>query len=137
RRDQYYQALLDVSQKNDWTAWVKFFLAGVESQSRDALLRATRLQTLATRYRDQLQKNRSSGILLRLADHLFHSPAVTVKTVATVLNITQVAAQKNIDKLQNAGILKEITERKRGRVYLAVEIVRVTEEAEPEQMPTR
>ena len=130
-RDQYYQTLLEVSQKNRWERWLEFFLAGVESQSKDALTRAMRLQALASQYRDRLQQNRSSGILLRLADHLFHSPAVTVKAVATVLNITQVAAQRNIDKLQRVGILKEITERRRGRIYLAVEIVRTTEEPNP------
>jgi len=131
KRGDYYQALLEVSQKNEWARWLEFFLIGVESQSNDALTRAMRLQALASQYRDRLQQNRSSGVLLRLADQLFHTPAVTVKKVATVLNITQVAAQRNIDKLQHAGILKEVTQRRRGRIYLAVEIVRTTEEPIP------
>src|ERR1019366_7525649 len=38
-RNDYYRLLLEVSRKGAWSAWIEFFLAGVEEQSRDAIRR--------------------------------------------------------------------------------------------------
>jgi len=77
-RNTYYDLLLSVSQKAECEAWITFFLNGIREQATDAVLRTRRLQRLHQRYRRQLQKSRSSGLLLGLIDLLFVSPFINI-----------------------------------------------------------
>lgn len=127
-RQEYYARLLAVSQRGGWDAWLLFFLRGVAEQSQDAVSRAQQLLTLWQSSRQALQTSRSSVLTLRLLDQLFAYPAITVAGAAKELGITARAAQQNIDKLVDSGLLQESTGRQRGRVYVAPQIVAIVEE---------
>lgn len=126
-RSQYYRLLLEVSQRGNWEEWIKFFLRGVSEQSVDALNRANQLQQLSLEYRQALHGKRSSATLLQMADLLFKNPVLTPNAIAKALNLTYVSARKNIDKLVAAGILGEVTGRKRGRIYVAQRVIEILE----------
>lgn len=127
-RSEYYRLLLAVSLKGEWENWIRFFLRGIAEQSRDVVERINLLLSLRQRYQSIFQSVRSSALLLKLIDDLFSNPAVTVTRVAESCKITPRAAQKNIDKLIVEGILKEVTGKKRNRVFAAPEIVRIVGE---------
>ena len=131
RRQDYYRLLLAVSQKGQWEPWVQFFLSGVEEQSLDAVRRAARLRALRDEYQTGLQRGRSSALLLKLVDGLFHHPAITVPGAAKQLKVTQRAASQNIGKLVLAGILIEATGRSRNRIFVANGVIRAIEEDLP------
>ncbi len=131
-RDEYYANLLGVSLQGSWDRWIRFFLRAVAVQARDAIHRSDLLLDLWRAYRDKMQAARSSALLLSIVDGLFQYPALTTPGVARDLGITQRAAQLNIDKLIAAGILQEVTGRKRNRLYVAKEILRTLEESERE-----
>jgi Fic family protein len=131
RRQDYYRLLLAVSQKGQWEPWVQFFLSGVEEQSLDAVRRAARLRALRDEYQTGLQRGRSSALLLKLVDGLFHHPAITVPGAARQLKVTQRAASQNIGKLVLAGILIEATGRSRNRIFVANGVIRAIEEDLP------
>jgi Fic family protein len=133
-RSEYYRLLLEVSQLGNWTAWIAFFLRGVAEQSVDALNRAHQLQQLSTQYRDMLRQRKASANLLQLAELLFRTPVLSPKSVAEALKLTYMAAQKNIDKLVDAGILKETTGRKRGRTYVAQQVMEILEKPDARQL---
>ncbi len=124
-RDAYSDHLLRVSQTGAWSEWVQFFLQGVNDQSKDAVRRSTRLLNLWQQYRDKMQARRSSSLLLQLVDELFAFPAVTITYAQQQLGVTYRSAQLNVQKLVDAGILKEQTGRKRKRVFVASEIVSI------------
>ncbi|HXU13299.1 MAG TPA: Fic family protein [Candidatus Binatia bacterium] len=130
-RQDYYRLLLAVSQKGQWEPWVQFFLSGVLEQSLDAIQRAARLRALRDEYQTGLQRARSSALLLKLVDGLFHHPAITVPGAARQLKVTQRAASQNIGKLVRAGILTEATGRARNRIFVANGIIRAIEEDLP------
>jgi cell filamentation protein, protein adenylyltransferase len=121
-REAYYAGLLNVSRQGNWGEWIDFFLRGVAEQSLDAVQRGTRLMDLREDFRARLAKRPASAQPLRLADALFAQPALTVSQAARLLDLTPRAAQLNVDKLVAAGILREVTGRKRDRVYVAEEI---------------
>jgi len=75
-----------------------------------------------------------SALLLQLIEHLFAQPAITTTTVRDLLKVTPRTAQQHIDRLHNAGILKEVTGQKRNRVYIAPDIIR-TIHGEPTSEP--
>ncbi len=128
-RDDYYRHLLGVSQDGRWTEWVSFFLRGVAEESHDTIQRSENLLSLWQRYRQKLQTVRSSGLLLTLADHLFHHPYLTFTQAAKTLDVTFRAAQLNVRKLVEAGILEELPGRNYGRMFVAREILTTLEAA--------
>jgi Fic family protein len=132
RRD-YYDLLLAVSQAGTWEDWLLFFLEGVAVQANDALRRSDRLLGLQRSYRERLLRSKAPATALQLAEHLFDKPAVTVAQAASLLGLTPAAAQKNVDRLVDAGILREATGRRRNRVWLCLDIVAIVETTEPSQ----
>lgn len=126
-RQEYYDGLLAVSREGRWSEWISFFLRGVADQARDAIVRAGKLLALREEFRGRLQTARTSALALRLLDQLFELPGLTVPFAANLLDVTPRAAQQNVDKLVRAGILREVTGRKRGRIYLAEGIRSATE----------
>jgi Fic family protein len=129
-RQDYYRLLLSVSQSGAWTEWISYFLRGVAEQSRDAVKRANRLLNLRQDYRSRLQSARSSALLLQLVDELFSFPAIAITTAAKRLKVTPRAAQLNINKLIQAGILQEVTGRARNRLFVMPEVLSIIDAQE-------
>jgi Fic family protein len=121
--EQYRNHLLSVSQTGAWIEWVQFFLEGVTAQSKDAITRCQYLLRLQDDYRRRIQSPRTSALTLRLVDSLFVSIGTSTRQAAELLGITIAAAQNNINRLVEVGILTEVTGGARDRFYVAREIV--------------
>jgi Fic family protein len=132
--NEYIDRLYAVSSLGQWEAWIEFFLKGVEESCRGAILRAHALQDLHQKYRERIQAARSSALLGRVIDALFDIPAVNIPFTALHLGITYHAAQNNIQRLVELGILSEHGHR-RPKWYFADEIVAVAYEAQDEPTP--
>ena len=126
-RGEYMELLLRVSHAGNWQSWIDFFLEGVAEQSLDAIARSKRLLTLRQEYRDRIQSGRSSVLSFRLVDELFATPAITASHVCRALEVTPVSAQRAIERLEGAGIVREATGRRRNRVYIAPEVFAILE----------
>jgi len=122
-RQQYYEHLLRVSQRGAWKDWLVYFARGVASESKDALDRARRLKDLQARYMEQVRTVRASALLTRLVEELFRQPVVSMNTVAELLDVTPTTARKYISRLIEHGILREVTGRKRNRLFVAEGII--------------
>jgi Fic family protein len=128
QRQTYYDLLLEVSQRGDWEAWLIFFLRGVATQSRDAVARAQRLQDLREQYREHFQTARAGARLLQVVDLLFARPVLTARQVEAALGVNFPTAQRYVNRLGEAGLLREITGKARNRVYQADEVLQAIEE---------
>ena len=126
-RQQYHRYLLEVSTAGRWPAWIRFFLEAVETQAKDAIVRTDELLSLWQHWRQRLQVTRTSALSLKLVDELFLHPMMNARMVRERLGVTPRAAQMNIDRLIDAGILEEITGRRRNRIYAAHEIISILE----------
>lgn len=126
-RTEYYRHLLAVSQGGCWTEWVSFFLRGVTEQAHDAIRRSEKLLRLWQSYRSKLQSARSSALPLKLVDHLFSQPYLTVGQAKDLLDVTHRAADLNVKKLVEAGILHEEPLQIYNRVFVARGVMAVLE----------
>lgn len=126
RRD-YYDLLLAVSQRAAWEEWLLYFLEGIKQQCLDAVDRISRLQALRARYQAKVQTRRAPARLLRVIDLLFAQPVLTARQVESTLEINFPSAQRLIDQLVQAGLLREITGGRRNRVYRADEVLKILE----------
>lgn len=125
KRSEYYRYLLDVSQQGDWEGWFNFFLTGVAEQAHEARMRVGALDKLRLVYQDQLQGERNSQRLLLAVDFLFGQPIITVRQMQAAMGAgNYLTAQRVVHKLEEAGVLREITGKARNRIYQADEILR-------------
>lgn len=123
----YADLLLKVSQSAAWSEWIEFFLNAVWHQAKDAMARCFRLLALREEYREKLQRARGSALLLKLIDRLFADPALMIGKAGQQLGVTYRSAQLHVNRLVEAGILREYTGRQRNRIYLAMEIIGISQ----------
>jgi Fic family protein len=126
-RERYVDHMLAVSRTGDWPSWVDFFLKAVADQSRAAVARCNELLALWRAYRDRFQGTGYSSNLLGLIDLLFDKPVLTVGLVGRTLGVTFHTARSNVEKLVDQGVLKEVTGRRRNRVFTAGAVLAVHE----------
>lgn len=122
-RSEYNDLLLEVSRAGDWNSWLKFFLTAVVTQAEEAYENTQRLLALRENYRSILRDLGATPSTYDLVDDLFKNPYVTAPRFSGRIGISFPAAQKAINKLVEAGILREITGQSRNRVYLCAEIL--------------
>lgn len=122
-REEYYQGLLNVSQRGSWEEWLTFFLAAVITQSQDAVKRSIGLIDLREGWRKKLNQFKSSSDLFQIVDNLFEKPYLSIKDVEKMLGVTNRSAALDVAKLQKIGILVLTEEKKYGKIYEAREIL--------------
>jgi Fic family protein len=126
RRD-YYEGLRGISERGAWNDWLEYFLLGVARMSEDALNRATHINRLLARWQKKLS-GESSNNPLRVLELIGANPFITTKTAAETLGVAFTTAQRAIERLQRAGILKPVGLAKRDRVYCANALLEILEE---------
>jgi len=133
RRD-YYDGLRGISERGAWNDWLEYFLLGVARMSEDALGRATRINQLLAQWQRKVS-GESSNNPLRAVELLGTNPFITTKGAAETLGIAFTTAQRTIERLERVGIVKQVGEAKRGRVYCANTLLDILEE--PAQLGAR
>jgi Fic family protein len=122
-RDGYYDSLASVSLAGGWERWVRFFLRGVEVESRDVVDRALRLADLRAAHHERVRGAQGEMQPASLVDHLFERPALDIAGAKERLGVTFGAAAHHVQRLIDVGILQEVTRRDRNRVFVAWEIL--------------
>jgi len=127
-RQEYYDRLLEVSQRGAWQQWIEFFLQAVVEQSDDAVWRARQLLDLHRTYYQNSLGKRLPPTAVELVELIFLRPVLNTRVVQEYLKVTFPAAQKAIRALIEEGILAEITGAKRNKAYAAKKILEILEE---------
>lgn len=121
-RQDYYRLLQRVRTHCDWTAWLRFFLTGVAETANDALARAASLMELRETWRRRLAGKSNA---LALLDALFANPYVTAAGAEKILGVSNPTARQVIAALEKVGMLKEITGRRWGQLFVARPILKI------------
>lgn len=126
-RNVYYDLLLRVSQSSHWREWLFFFLEGVTVQASEAITNSDKILALQVKYRKQVERSKTTITAIALLDKLFLNPYITVRQASVALDVAYNTAQAALDALAENGIVKEITRRRRNRIYCATELLNVME----------
>ena len=121
-RQEYYDHLLAVSQRGDWEGWLRFFMHGVSTQARDGLKRMERLQSIRSQYQSFVESEKNSERMAAVIDFLFGRPIFNTRQLAGSLQMPFKTARQYIDKLVQAGIVRELTGYARNQIYRADEV---------------
>lgn len=118
-REEYYRLLQEVRSEGDWEAWTTFFLEGVAQTADGAVATARRLVQLFEEDRARIQpRGRRAGSALRVHDGLKTRPLVSLRDVARRAGLSYPAAAAGMAVLNELGIARELTGKKRNRVFV-------------------
>lgn len=124
-RSQYYEKLLAISQKGDWLGWIKFFLKAIADESREAIDNSKAVLTLLDEYRKKVEQKRPSMYVFKLLELISRNPYISIPRAAEILKTSFHTAKAAIEKLQSMKILTETTDKERGKIYCAEELLRI------------
>jgi Fic family protein len=117
-RDDYYRRLNAVRVDGDWEGWLDFFLDGVATIADEAVASARELFALVAEDRARVLASEGMSIgALRLFELLPRHPIVTVASVMKMLDTTKPTAGRAVELLVEAGVLVEMTGKRRDRAY--------------------
>jgi Fic family protein len=117
-RSRYYDLLNEVRRSGDWEGWLEFFAEGIEVSASQAVATANTLLTLVTADRERiLSLGRAATSALAVHHALQRQPIATAGTLVTATKLTAATVNKSLAHLERVGIVSEMTNRQRGRVF--------------------
>jgi Fic family protein len=117
-REDYYRRLNAVRVDGDWEGWLDFFLDGVATIADEAVASARELFALVAKDRVRVLASEGMSIgALRLFELLPRHPIVTVASAMKMLDTTKPTAGRAVELLVGAGVLVEMTGKRRDRAY--------------------
>jgi Fic family protein len=125
RRDQYQDALLELSCDGNWDTWITFFAEGVAASAAESQRKVENLVALQADLRSRVQAARKRGAAERLAADLVGQPYVTAPFVAKRYGLSGQGATNAIRTLVDLGIVRPSFRVSRGtQMYEAPEVVK-------------
>jgi Fic family protein len=117
-RARYYELLDGVRTDGAWEKWIEFFATGVEETANGAVATAQRMNAMAQSDRAAIQGiGRVAGSALQVHHALLARPINTIARLSTETKLSVPAVTSSIAALAELGLVREITGRKRGRVF--------------------
>lgn len=115
---EYYRRLSAIRTDGDWEGWVRFFLEGVEMAAGESEKAIVSLASLVASDRRRLLANpKSNPASYRLFELLPTMPHFTVERVRVVLETTFPTANAAVKMLEDLGIVKELTGKRKNRTF--------------------
>jgi Fic family protein len=117
-REIYYELLQTVRTEGKWEEWLEFFLEGVQTIAEEAVESATKILRVFAEDRRKVEDlGRTAASALRVHELLQKKPIISVPIASAELNLTAPTVRNSIEKLKEIGLVKEITGKKRDRLY--------------------
>lgn len=117
-RVEYYDRMTEVRSKGNYEQWVKFFLQALMESAEDATLTIDKLTTLHDKNIATITKmGRAAKNTAMVFDYLEKNPIIEIGKTAEALGITFNTVSSAVQRLTDAGILKQTTHANRNRTF--------------------
>jgi Fic family protein len=118
-REEYYERLTRVRDKNDLSGWLHFFLDGISETAGKGVETFNGILQLKQHWEAEIGSWRPrTAHGAKLFQYLFTHPWVNAAQAAEVCSVSPATAYSLIERFVRCGILREITGAKRGKLYL-------------------
>jgi len=119
QRDEYYRLLQAVRTEGTWEEWLEFFIGGLRQTADQCVQTARSLAAMFQRDRDKIQRlGKAAGSALRVYEVLKRRPIVSIGKAAAAANLSIPTVAKSLGHLETMGIVRETTQKSRGRRYV-------------------
>jgi Fic family protein len=117
-RALYYELLNEVRLNGDWERWLDFFAEAIETSATQAVATANALLALVNADRDRIAGlGRAAASALAVHQAMQRQPVATSGALAEATSLTAATVNKSLAHLERLGIVSELTNRQRGRVF--------------------
>lgn len=128
-RSRYYELLQRIRSHGDWETWLEFFLDGVIHTSEHAIETAKKVLVLFERDHEKIkQSGKLAASPLRVHKVMQERPMLPASYAAKSTGLSLPTVNSAVRHLQNIGIVKEVTGKRRNRVYAYDEYCRILSE---------
>jgi Fic family protein len=128
-REDYYALLDAVRREGDWEAWLGFFLEGVAQIAEGAVSTAHRLAALFQADQAKVQQaGRAAGSALRVHQVMKERPITSLQEVTERSGLSFPAASSGMQVLERLAVARELTGKKRNRLFGYHEYVAILSE---------
>ncbi len=117
-RETYYDLLQRVRIEGDWESWLHFFLTGVNETANQAVQTSRRILGLFQSDQQRIETSgRSTGTILRIFKLLQSMPLINIMRASQEIHASIPTVTAAIARLEELGIVREITSKRRGKLY--------------------
>jgi Fic family protein len=128
-RQAYYEHLQRVRVEGAWEDWLRFFLEGVVDVADSTSDTTREIVRMIERDRDRIHAfGRGAATALRVHDRAVRRVVIKPPAVARELDLTEPPVYAAVSRLEDAGILREVTGRARGKTYVYSEYMDILNE---------
>ena len=132
-RTLYYDLLQEVRLHGTWETWLEFFLKGIQKSAKQAVHTANLINQLFDNHLKKITTlGRARFPCEKILNHMKRLPQVTVPLLVHELNMSAPTIRRALETMVGFNILKEVSGKKRDRVYVYGQYLDLLEEgAEP------
>lgn len=105
-RQEYYHKLQNISDKNEWEEWIKYFLKAVIEQSKVNIDKAKKIQSLYEVKKVRVRDLTNSKYSINALDCLFHMPIFNTVQFKKISKIPQGSIGRILSCLVAGGVLE-------------------------------
>jgi len=129
RRPDYYRLLDLVRREGDWEEWLSFILEGIRITAAGSVDTAHRLGTLFLDDRTKIEsKGRRAGSALRVHESIKARPILSMPEICRTTGLSFPAASSAMELLVDMGLARELTGRRRNRLFVYEQYLRILNE---------
>jgi Fic family protein len=117
-RQLYYDLLNEVRMNGDWERWLDYFAEGVETSATQAVQTAKRLLARVEADRTRIATlGRGAGSALAVQQSLQRQPVTSAAALVRDTGLALATVNRALVQLGAAGIVEEVTQRQRNRIF--------------------
>ena len=105
-RDEYYTRLREISSKNDWNGWIKFYLSAVIEQSIKNGVKVKEILNHYFKMRDYIVEKTRSQYSNQLLDALFDKPIFRSSDIKKKSKIPKQSLMPMLKQLQEDKVIR-------------------------------
>ena len=128
-RQQYYALLQAVRTDGDWEAWLEFFMTAVAETATQAVQTVNRLSKIAEADQKKIQTlGRTTGSALMVQHAFLQRPMLSIPKICELTGLWTNTVTAVVKHLSALGLLKEVSGRRRNRMYCYTRYMKVLAE---------
>lgn len=121
-RNEYGAALQEAQKQLSYRRIIEFVCRAIVACAEEETVTQQVLERLPEVWRER-GKFRSGSSAARALERLVRMPVITVKLLATELNVSTQAASQGLHRLEKAGVVRDRSGHGRSRIYAAEEVI--------------
>jgi Fic family protein len=128
-RQKYYEHLQNIRFEGEWESWLLFFLKAVRTTAEQGVETANRLNRMAQTDRDRIKAlGRIAGSVLQIHHELLARPVASISFLSEKTGLVPHTVSKTLRALKELGLIREVTGRRRNRVFVYSQCLEIMNE---------